>query len=264
MIDAKKYVKWNYNNPDEWKDYLNEADSVIHLAGTNLGAKRWNYEFKKELFNSRIESTRHLVNAIKNSENKPRSFITASAVGFYGDRGDEVLTEKSNLGKDFLSNLCSEWEKEAEKIEDQNVRRVSLRIGLVLSSEGGVLKKFLPPFKIFLGGPLGNGKQWFPWIHIEDLINIIIHAIKTDSLLGPVNIASPGIVRMNDFATSIGKVLQRPSFFQVPKFILKIAVGEFADAIISGQKVSVDKLLKSGFNFRFADLENALKNLLNK
>ncbi len=250
--------------PEEWKDYLNETDSVIHLAGTNLGAKRWNNEFKKELFNSRIESTRQLVNEIKKCRDKPKSFVTASAVGYYGDGGDEVLIEKSNPGKDFLSNLCYEWEKEAEKIEDQNVRRVSLRIGLTLSSEGGVLKKLLPPFKIFLGGPLGNGKQWFPWIHIEDLINIIIHAIKTDSLLGPVNIASPGIVRMNDFATSIGKVLQRPSFFQVPKFILKIAVGEFADAIISGQKVSVDKLLKSGFNFRFADLENALKNLLNK
>ena len=264
MRGAKKYVKWNYNNPEEWKDYLNETDSVIHLAGTNIGAKRWNNKFKKELFNSRIESTRQLVNIIKNCENKPKSFITASAVGFYGDRADEVLIEKSNTGKDFLSNLCSEWEKEAEKIEDQNVRRVSLRIGLVLNNEGGVLKKFLPPFKIFLGGPLGNGKQWFPWIHIEDLINILIHTIKTESLQGPVNIASPGIVRMNDFATSLGKVLQRPSFFQVPKFILKIAVGEFADAIISGQKVSVDKLLNSGYNFRFTDLEKALKNLLEK
>jgi len=139
-----------------------------------------------------------------------------------------------------------------------------LRIGLTLSNEGGVLKKFLPPFKIFLGGPLGNGKQWFPWIHIEDLINILIHTIKTESIQGPVNIASPGIVRMNDFATSLGKVLQRPSFFQVPKFILKIAVGEFANAIVSGQKVSVDKLLSSGYNFRFTDLEKALKNLLEK
>ncbi len=264
MRGAKKYVKWNYNNPQEWKDYLNETDSVIHLAGSNLGAKRWNYKFKKELFNSRIESTRQLVNTIKNCGDKPKSLITASAVGFYGDRGDEELIEKSYPGKDFLSNLCSEWEKEAEKIEDQNVRRVSLRIGLALSSEGGVLKKFLPPFKIFLGGPLGNGKQWFPWIHIEDLINIIIHTIKTESLEGPVNIASPGIVRMNDFATSLGKVLQRPSFFQVPKFILKIAVGEFANAIISGQKVSVTKLLNSGYEFKFTDLENALKNLLEK
>jgi len=261
---AKKYVKWNYHKPEEWKDYLNETDSVIHLAGTNLGAKRWNYEFKKELFNSRIDSTRQLVNEIKKCRDKPKSFITASAVGFYGDRGEEELNEKSNPGKDFLSNLCSEWEKEAEKIEDQNVRRVSLRIGLTLSSEGGVLKKLLPPFKIFLGGPLGNGKQWFPWIHIEDLINILIHTIKTESLQGPLNAASPGIVRMNDFATSLGKVLQRPSFFLVPKFILKIVVGEFANAIVSGQKVSVDKLLSSGYNFRFTDLEKALKNLLEK
>ena len=264
MKGVKKYVKWNYNYPEEWKDYLNETDSVIHLAGTNIGAKRWNNEFKKELFNSRIESTRQLVNTIKNCENKPKSFITASAVGFYGDRADEVLIEKSNTGKDFLSNLCSEWEKEAEKIEDENVRRVSLRIGLVLSNEGGVLKKFLPPFKIFLGGPLGNGKQWFPWIHIEDLINIFIHTIETESLQGPLNIASPGIVRMNDFATSLGKVLQRPSIFQVPKIILNIAIGEFANAIVSGQKVSVTKLLNSGYEFKFENLEDALRDLLKK
>jgi len=264
MRGVKKYVKWNYNYPEEWKDYLNEADSVIHLAGTNLGAKRWNNKFKKELFNSRIESTRQLVNTIKNCENKPKSFITASAVGFYGDRADEVLIEKSNTGKDFLSNLCSEWEKEAEKIEDQNVRRVSLRIGLVLSNEGGALKKLLTPFKLFLGGPLGNGKQWFPWIHIEDLINIFIHTIETESLQGPLNIASPGIVRMNDFATSLGKVLQRPSIFQVPKFILNIAVGEFANAIVSGQKVSVTKLLNSGYEFKFENLEDALRDLLKK
>ena len=264
MKGVKKYVEWNYNYPEEWKDYLNETDSVIHLAGTNLGAKRWNNEFKKELFNSRIESTRQLVNIIKNCENKPKSLITASAVGIYGDRADEVLIEKSNTGKEFLSNLCSEWEKEAEKSEDQNVRRVSLRIGLVLSNEGGVLKKFLPPFKIFLGGPLGNGKQWFPWIHIEDLINIFIHTIETESLQGPLNIASPGIVRMNDFATSLGKVIQRPSFFQVPKIILKIAVGEFANAIVSGQKVSVTKLLNSGYEFKFENLEDALRDLLKK
>jgi len=261
---ATKYVRWNYHKPEEWKDYLNETDSVIHLAGSNLGAKRWNYEFKKELFNSRIDSTKQLVNTIKTCENKPKSFITASAVGYYGDRGDEVLIEKSNPGKDFLSNLCYEWEKEAEKIEDQNVRRVSLRIGLTLSNEGGVLKKFLPPFKIFLGGPLGNGKQWFPWIHIEDLINILIHTIKTESLQGPLNAASPGIVRMNDFATSLGKVLHRPSIFQVPKFILKIAVGEFADAIVSGQKVSVTKLLNSGYEFKFENLEESLRDLLKK
>ncbi len=261
---AKKYVKWNYNNPEEWKDYLNETDSVIHLAGTNLGAKRWNNEFKKELFNSRIESTRQLVNAIKKCGNKPKSFITASAVGYYGDRGDEVLIEKSNPGKDFLSNLCSEWEKEAEKIEDQNVRRVSLRIGLTLSNEGGVLKKFLPPFKIFLGGPLGNGKQWFPWIHIEDLINILIHTIKTESLQGPVNVASPGIVRMNDFATSLGKILKRPSLLPVPKFAIRIAAGELGKYAVMSQRTSVEKILNSGYKFKFEKLEDALRDLLKK
>jgi len=262
MRGAKKYIKWNYNNPEEWKDYLNETDSIVHLAGTNLGAKRWNYKFKKELLNSRIESTRQLVNTIKNCEDKPKSFITASAVGYYGDKGDEVLTEKSNPGKDFLSNLCSEWEKEAEKIEDQNVRRVSLRIGLTLSNEGGVLKKFLPPFKIFLGGPLGNGKQWFPWIHIEDLINILIHTIKTESLQGPVNVASPGIVRMKEFAKTLGKILKRPSLIPVPKFAIRIATGELGKYAVMSQRVSIEKILNAGYKFKFEKLEDALWDLL--
>ena len=264
MKDAKKYVKWNYNNPEEWKDYLNETDSVIHLAGTNLGAKRWNYDFKKELYNSRIESTRQLVNTIKNCEDKPKSFITASAVGFYGERGEEVLIEKNIPGKNFLSNLCSGWEKEAEKIEDQNVRRVSLRIGLTLSNEGGVLRKFLPPFKIFMGGPLGNGKQWFPWIHIEDLINILIHTIKTESLQGPVNVASPEIVRMKEFAKTLGKILKRPSLLPVPNFAIRIAAGELGKYAVMSQRASVEKILNAGYKFKFEKLEDALRDLLKK
>ena len=155
-------------------------------------------------------------------------------------------------------------EKEAEKIEDQNVRRVSLRIGLTLSSEGGVLKKFLPPFKIFLGGPLGNGKQWFPWIHIEDLINILIHTIKTESLQGPVNIASPGIVRMNEFAKTLGKILKRPSLLPVPKFAIRIAVGELGKYAVMSQRASVEKILNAGYKFKFEKLEDALRDLLKK
>ena len=272
IVGAKKYVKWNFKqmyDPSSlklrrtgWINELNGVDVVVHLAGTNLGAKRWNYEFRNELFKSRIESTRQLVNAIKNCKDKPKSFITASAVGYYGDRGDEVLTEKSNPGKDFLSNLCSEWEKEAEKIEDQNVRRVSLRIGLTLSNEGGVLKKFLPPFKIFLGGPLGNGKQWFPWIHIEDLINIFIHTIKTESLQGPVNVASPEIVRMKEFAKTLGKILRRPSLIPVPKFAIRIAAGELGKYAVMSQRTSVEKILNAGYKFKYEKLEDALRDLL--
>jgi uncharacterized protein (TIGR01777 family) len=259
---ASRYVKWNYNNPEEWQHFLNETDTVVHLAGTNLGAKRWNREFKKELIDSRIESTRQLVNAIKKCEDKPKSFITASAVGFYADRGEEELIEESDPGNDFLSKLCSDWEKEAEKIQDQNVRRVSLRIGLTLSNEGGVLKKLLLPFKMFLGGPLGNGKQWFPWIHIEDLVNIIIHTINSESLQGPVNIASPGIVRMKEFAKTLGKILKRPSFIPVPNFAIRIAAGEFGKYAVMSQRTPVEKILNAGYKYKFANLEDALKDLL--
>ena len=261
---AAEYVYFDYNKPGSWQKYLENSQAVIHLAGANLAGKRWSDSYKKVIYDSRIISTKRMVQAIGECTAKPKVFIHSSAVGIYGDRGDEELTESSLKGNDFLANLCSDWESEAKEVEKLNVRRVSLRIGIVLSKEGGALKQFITPFKLFLGGPLGNGKQWFPWIHIDDLTNIILYSLENESIKGAVNCASPGIVTMKDFANTLGKILKRPAVFPAPKFALKIIIGEMADAIVAGQKIAVDKLLDTGFQFEFENLDEALKDLLKK
>jgi uncharacterized protein (TIGR01777 family) len=254
--------KWDYNRPDEWKQYLNGVDAVVHLAGANLGAKRWTDEYKKLAYKSRIVSTRNLVEAIKSVEQKPKVFITSSAVGYYGNRYDEILDENSTPGNDFLANLCKDWEKEADKVEQYGVRRVSLRTGLVLMKDEGLVKQLLLPFKLFIGGPLGNGRQWFPWIHINDVIEIYLRAIDNENIKGPVNLASPGIVRMEEFAKTFGRVLRRPSILPIPKLAMKIVAGEVADYAVMSQRISVEKILNTGYQFKFEDLEEALKDLL--
>jgi hypothetical protein len=257
-----KFVEWNYERMDAWLHELHGVDVIVHLAGTNLGAKRWNEEYKKLCYDSRIISTRNLVEAIKSPDKKPKAFICANAVGIYGDRGDEILTELSSPGNDFLANLCKDWEAEALKAEESGVRSVSLRTGLVMIKNEGVLKKLYLPFKLFAGGPLGNGKQWVPWIHVDDVVQIYLQAIYNESLSGAVNAVSPGIVRMKEFAKTFGKVLKRPSLFPVPKIMMKLAAGEVAEYAVMSQRTSAEKILKLGYKFKFENLEEALKNLL--
>lgn len=259
-----EHIDWNYKNPDAWQDKISDADVVIHLAGINLFAKRWNDEFKNEIITSRRDTTKSLADAIMSSSVKPKVFISASGVGYYGDGGDQILTEDSPAGNDFLAEVCKVWETEAAAVEKIGVRRVSIRTGIVLSTEDGALKRMLLPFKLFIGGPLGNGRQWFPWIHIEDIVGIYIHAIENENLTGAVNAASPNICTMKEFAGTLGKVLNRPSLFSVPRFALKLAIGQAADVVLMSQRVNVKKILDSGYNFKFDNLESALKNLLKK
>jgi len=279
-----RIVKWDYENIDvpsspglppsqklwrtsrrtSWMDELNGVDAVVHLASANLSSKRWNEKFKKVAYHSRIASTRNLVEAIRNAEQKPKVFICSSAVGYYGERFDEILDEESLPGNDFLANLCKDWENEAAKVEHYGIRRVSLRTSPALIKGEGALKKMLWPYKLFIGGPLSTGKQWFPWIHIDDIVGIYLHAIDNEKLSGSVNAASPGIVRMKDFAKTLGKVLKRPSIFPVPKFIMKIAAGEVAEYAVMSQRTSVEKILSAGYKFKFENLEEALKDLLIK
>ncbi|MCZ6702572.1 MAG: TIGR01777 family oxidoreductase [Ignavibacteria bacterium] len=266
VAGATNYVKWDYNNPDEWKEYLNINDAVIHLAGANLGAKRWNESYKKLAYDSRIINTQNLVEAIEFVDEKPKAFICASAVGFYGNRGDNYLSEDEEPADNYLAKLCTDWEKEAEKVENFGVRRVSVRTGLVLSKDEGLLKQMVPAFKFLLGGYLGNGMQWFPWIHIDDIAEIYMHAIYNESaggrLNGAVNAVSPGIIRMKEFAKTLGRVLHRPSFLPIPKFAVKLLKGELGDYAMDSQKVAVNKLLQSGYKFKFENIENALQNIL--
>lgn len=256
------YIDWDYRKNDKWIESISSADAIVHLAGINLFAKRWNKTFKEEILASRKETTKALVDAVKQSKTKPKVFVSASGVGYYGDCGDKLLDENSPVGNDFLAEVCKVWESEAAEIEQAGVRRVSVRTGIVLSKEDGALKRMLLPFKLFIGGPLGNGKQWFPWIHIDDIVGVYFHAIENQNISGAVNAASPNICTMKEFANTLGKVLHRPTLFPVPEFALKIAIGEAGKVVLMSQRVIVNKLLESGYKFKFENLEEALRNLL--
>ena len=262
IANPGKCVKWDYERLNDWRNELNGVDVVIHLAGENLGAKRWNEEYKKLAYDSRIISTRNLVEAIKSVEQKPKTFICSSAVGIYGDRYDEVLDETSSLGKDFLANLCKDWENETAEVEKLGVRRVSIRTGLVLEQNEGLMKKLIPSFKMFLGGWLGSGRQWFPWIHIDDIVGVYLYAIDNPNVTGAINGASPGIVTNKEFSKTLGKVLRRPALFPIPKVAVRIVSGELGNYTTHSQRITVEKLINSGYKFKFEKLEGALKNIL--
>jgi uncharacterized protein (TIGR01777 family) len=234
------------------------VDAVVNLAGASIAGKRWSPEYKKELGDSRVLPTRALVEAIEKARQQPRVLVNGSAVGFYGDGGDKVIDESSGPGKDFLAGLVGAWEAEALKAP---VRTVVLRTGIVLSSKGGALEKMVPPFKAFVGGPIGSGKQWLPWIHLQDEVSAILFCLDHDSLQGPVNLAAPGIVNMKEFAKGLGRALHRPSWAPVPAPALRLAVGEFAEALLTGQRAVPKKLENAGFKFQFPTLDQALANL---
>ena len=256
------YITWDYHTSDLLTEQLNNYDAVINLAGASIAGKRWNRKYMEEIRNSRIFTTSLVANAICNCKKAPRVFISSSAVGFYGDGGETYLNENSPVGEDFLANVCNEWENAAKKVLDYNVRLVNLRTGIVLTKEGGALKRMLLPYKLFLGGPLGNGQQWFPWIHIDDEISAILFAIDNDNITGPTNLTSPNPVRMNDFVRTLGKILKRPSLFKVPKLALRIIAGKIADNLVLSQRTIPKRLLRNGFKFKFEKIDKALVDLL--
>ncbi len=261
---SAEFVEWDYKNIDSWKDHLCAADSIIHLAGESVMGGRWTDEHKKRVYNSRIKSTNAIVDAISRCNVKPESFVCASAVGFYDDSIDKVFDENAEQGKGFLAKVTADWEKAAAAVEEFGVRRVSIRIGIVLDQNGGALEKMITPFRFFIGGPLGSGKQWFPWIHIQDIANLFVHSIENENVRGPLNGVSPGIVTMKEFSQTLGKVMNRPALFKVPEFMLKIILGEAASSVTRGSKLIPNKTLESGFNFVFNDAEDALMDILSK
>jgi uncharacterized protein (TIGR01777 family) len=234
------------------------ADAVVNLAGASIGGKRWTAAYKKEIEDSRVLGTRALVEAIASARRRPRVLVNASAVGWYGGRGDEVLDEGAGPGADFLAGVTRRWEAEAQRAA---VRAVQVRTGIVLSPRGGALERMLLPFKAFVGGPIGSGKQWFPWIHIADEVAAILWCIDREQMTGPVNLVAPGVVTMKQFASALGRALHRPSWAPVPAAALRVAVGEFADSLLDGQRAAPRKLLESGFRFRFVELDSALRDL---
>lgn len=250
-----------------WEDQallegVEQADVVINLAGENIFGQRWTDEVKKRLMNSRVEATKKLVGAIAAAENKPELLISASAVGIYGDSADKTLTEASASGTDFLAEICVAWEAEAQKVRASGVRLAIPRIGIVLHPDDGALQKMIPPFKFFIGGPLGNGQQYVPWIHIHDAVRAIIYPIQKTDFEGPYNVCAPEPVTNEVLSFSLGSVLNRPSWLPVPTFALKLLLGESADPVLGSLRVLPQYLLNQSFTFTFEDLEEALSDLV--
>jgi uncharacterized protein (TIGR01777 family) len=238
-------------------------DAVIHLAGETVMG-RWTDEKKSKIRDSRVQGTRNLVAALVQSQAKPRVFVCASAIGFYGNRGDEILGEKSPAGLGFLPEVCGEWEDASRAAVAAGIRTVNIRIGLVLSPKGGALGGMLTPFKLGLGGRIGSGRQWWSWIHIDDIVGAIHHALHTESLAGPVNLVGPNPIRNAEFTKVLASVLRRPAIFPVPEFALRLAFGGQAadEMLLASVRVQPGKLVSSGYNFKFPQLRAALDNLL--
>jgi uncharacterized protein len=242
-------------------------DAVVHLAGESV-VGRWTDKKKTAIRESRVLGTRHLAAALAQCESKPRVLVSASAIGFYGDRGDEVLGEESPIGRGFLPEVCSEWEEATQAAREAGIRVVNIRIGMVLSPKGGALAKMLTPFKLGLGGRMGSGRQWCSWIHVDDIVGAIHHAMRTESgasqLSGPVNLVAPNAVRNTDFTKVLASVLRRPAIFPVPKIALRVAFGKQAveELLLASQRVQPGKLGASGYTFRFRELRAALENLV--
>ena len=254
---------------------MERVDVVIHLAGENLFGRRWNEEVKRSLRDSRVETTRALVDAIRQAEDRPEWLISASAVGIYGDRGEEKITEETGAGADFLARLCADWEAEALKAKELGVKVAIPRIGIVLGRESEVIKNMRLPFSLFVGGAIGSGKQYVPWIHERDLVRALLFPLEggdgmndvegygsSEGIQGPYNACAPNPETMSDLAAAMGRVMNRPSLFKVPGFALRIVLGEVASSILGSLRVYPQRLTAAGFSFAFDDLEEALADIL--
>jgi uncharacterized protein len=241
-------------------EILAPADAVVHLAGEPV-AQRWTKAAKKRIVDSRVEGTRRLVSALSTQSKRPRVLVSASAVGYYGSRGDQILTEASSAGDDFLAGLVVAWEEAAQSAESLGIRVVRLRFGMVLGP-GGALAKLLPPFRFGVGGRLGSGHQWMPWIHIEDAVNLILFALSYAAIRGAVNVTAPHPVTNEEFTTRLALALHRPAILPVPSFVLKLALGEMSEMLLASQRVLPTVAKSAGFRFQYQELRPALENLL--
>ncbi len=240
------------------------VDAVIHLAGEGVAEKRWSANQKRKILDSRVLGTRNLVETMMGLSKKPSVLVSASAIGIYGDRGDERLTENSQSATGFLVDVCKQWEDEAQRVESAGIRRVSIRIGIVLEQGGGALKPMLPLFKMGVGGPIGTGRQGMSWIHRDDLVSLLVFAAKTPSLSGPVNGTSPHPVSNAEFSKALGQAVHRPAFLPAPAFALRLAMGEMADIVLHSQYVLPAKATGAGFTFKFTSVLEALDDVCKK
>jgi len=255
-------AQWDGKTPGDWAKLLDGDTVIVHLAGDPIAEGRWTEEKKRRIRASRVDSGRAVLEAVRQAKAKPRALLQGSAVGYYGDGGDEVLTESHPPGDDFLARVCVEWEASTAEAASLGVRRPVLRTGIVLSREGGALPRMALPFRLLAGGPLGNGRQWLPWIHEADEVGAIRFLIEREDADGPFNLTAPEPLTSRDFSHALGRVLTRPSFAPAPGFALRLLLGEMADALLHGQRAVPWRLLDLGYVFRYPEALGALRNLL--
>jgi len=256
-------VTWTPEEPGEWQSTLDGADAVINLAGANIGDGRWTPERMDAIRSSRVRSTQLLAEAMASAKQRPKVFISASACGYYGiDTKDEILTEESKPGDDFLAQVCKDWEAAADPARNAGIRVVHPRIGIVLGRGGGVLGRMVPFFRAFLGGPVGNGEQFVSWVHLRDVAQSFEALIERSDLAGPFNVTAPEPVTMNDFAETLAEVMRRPALFRVPEFAVRLAMGQMSEIVLSGPRAVPRRLVDAGYAFVFPELASALADLV--
>jgi hypothetical protein len=255
------YLEGDPTRKGPWQEAIQQHDAVINLAGASIFSK-WTDEHKKAIRESRVSTAQNIVEGILSRPERPFTLFSTSAVGYYGFCGDEELTEESPHGDDFLARIALEWEGEALKAGDRGARVVITRFGIVMGEKGGALGQMIPLFKKYIGGPIGNGKQWFSWVHIKDLAEAFAFLLKHPEMSGPVNVCSPNPVRNKDLARALGKALHKPSFMPAPGFMIKLVLGEFGSVILEGQRVIPKRLLDSGFLFQYPNIEKALQDIV--
>jgi uncharacterized protein (TIGR01777 family) len=259
-----KVQTWDGKSAQGWANLLEGAGAVINLAGENIGEGPWSDEKKKRIRASRILAGQAIVEGLRSVKNGPKILLQSSAIGCYGTSETATFAEDGPFGKDFQSSICVDWERSTAEVEAMGVRRVILRTGLYLTPEGGVLPRLMLPFKLFVGGPLGSGKQWYSWIHPVDYIQAVRFLLQNEQAAGPFNLTAPGPVTMAEFGHTLAAILRRPYLLPVPAFALKLALGEMSSLVLEGQRVIPQKLAALGFKFRFEQLQLALQDLLKR
>ena len=249
----------NWTGWDGLTDAVSGAAGVVHLAGEGIVDQRWNQARKAALRDSRIDTTRQVVQAIQEAGEKPGVLVSASAIGYYGNRVERESTEAAPAGDDFLAQLCVDWESEAQ---GSGVRTVNARFGIVLANEGGALPRLLFPFKLGLGGPIGLGRSWWSWIHIDDAVGAILYALEQNQVEGAINLTAPNPVRNSEFSSALGRALRRPALMPVPPLALKLALGEGASVLLASQRILPTRTLDLGYRFKFTDIDSALQDLV--
>jgi len=255
------YISADTTRQGAWQDVLHDTDAVINLAGKSIFS-RWSKSYKKLIYDSRILTTRNLVESL--SANKEVILCSASGIGYYGDRGDDILTEKDPVGTDFLAGVSRDWEAEAFRAKEKGIRVVTTRFGVVLGKDGGAMGKMVPAFRFFMGGPMGSGRQWFPWVHLDDLILAVKFILENKNIEGPLNFCAPTPITNRDFAKTMGHVLRRPTFMPAPGFLIRLVMGELGDLMLFSHRAMSEKLMSYGFTFKYPVAEAAIRDIVEK